>query len=422
MPPDGHGPRRDDRRGAARDLRGRARARACSSRRERMDPVVDLARSRVALGAALRRGGAHKLRDAGAFRATLARLPPRAGGAAPARRGAGRRRGASASLAARAGLASRGARRSPRGAARSLYAAAIGVNLRAAGATSTAAAPVRRRAGRSAAGSSARNARARRGAALAALAPVAAARRSLDRRVHGRRRRRRRSAALLRRRRPPARERPGARARCEAAHDRRAGGLERRPLGRGPGARRRGGALVRQIGVLHERVAPAGALMVARGPAVGEAAPVVTVEDLARRRARRSARPRTTGAARCSSSSRRPARCARRCCPRCARRARASGAGSTSCSRATARATSTRRSCARERLERFPYVLSAAARPRLSGRQAAVRGADRRGGRRARQGARQHARAPREPVRGEGARRRVDPGLGRTRAHGGGRK
>src|SRR2546428_9800354 len=40
-------------------------------------------------------------------------------------------------------------------------------------------------------------------------------------------------------------------------------------------------ALARQIGVLHERVAPAGALMVGKGPAVGESAPVVRVEDLA---------------------------------------------------------------------------------------------------------------------------------------------
>ena len=39
-------------------------------------------------------------------------------------------------------------------------------------------------------------------------------------------------------------------------------------------------ALVRQIGVLYERVAPAGALMVGRGPAVGDAAPVVRVDDL----------------------------------------------------------------------------------------------------------------------------------------------
>lgn len=34
-------------------------------------------------------------------------------------------------------------------------------------------------------------------------------------------------------------------------------------------------ALARQIGVLYERVAPAGALMIGRGPAVGERAPVV---------------------------------------------------------------------------------------------------------------------------------------------------
>src|SRR5262249_42716569 len=40
-------------------------------------------------------------------------------------------------------------------------------------------------------------------------------------------------------------------------------------------------ALARQIGVLHERVAPAGALMVGKGPAVGEPAPVVRVLDLA---------------------------------------------------------------------------------------------------------------------------------------------
>ena len=39
-------------------------------------------------------------------------------------------------------------------------------------------------------------------------------------------------------------------------------------------------ALARQIGVLYERVAPAGALMTVRGPAVGELAPVVTASDL----------------------------------------------------------------------------------------------------------------------------------------------
>ena len=39
-------------------------------------------------------------------------------------------------------------------------------------------------------------------------------------------------------------------------------------------------ALVRQIGVLYERVAPAGALVVGTGPKAGEAAPVFAVDDL----------------------------------------------------------------------------------------------------------------------------------------------
>jgi methylamine dehydrogenase accessory protein MauD len=39
-------------------------------------------------------------------------------------------------------------------------------------------------------------------------------------------------------------------------------------------------ALVRQVGVLHERIAPAGALMLGRGLTVGEAAPALEVADL----------------------------------------------------------------------------------------------------------------------------------------------
>jgi methylamine dehydrogenase accessory protein MauD len=39
-------------------------------------------------------------------------------------------------------------------------------------------------------------------------------------------------------------------------------------------------ALTRQVGVLHERIAPAGALMINRGLKVGEKAPVVEVIDL----------------------------------------------------------------------------------------------------------------------------------------------
>lgn len=42
-------------------------------------------------------------------------------------------------------------------------------------------------------------------------------------------------------------------------------------------------ALVRQIGILHERIAPAGALLLARGLKVGEPAPVVAVTDLENR-------------------------------------------------------------------------------------------------------------------------------------------
>jgi len=38
-------------------------------------------------------------------------------------------------------------------------------------------------------------------------------------------------------------------------------------------------ALMRQIGVLHERVAPAGALMTGGGPEVGDPAPVLELED-----------------------------------------------------------------------------------------------------------------------------------------------
>lgn len=39
-------------------------------------------------------------------------------------------------------------------------------------------------------------------------------------------------------------------------------------------------ALVRQIGVLHERIAPAGALMLRRGLKIGEPAPTMTLTDL----------------------------------------------------------------------------------------------------------------------------------------------
>jgi len=42
-------------------------------------------------------------------------------------------------------------------------------------------------------------------------------------------------------------------------------------------------ALARQIGILYERVAPAGALMMQRGPSVGDVGPTISAEDLAGR-------------------------------------------------------------------------------------------------------------------------------------------
>jgi methylamine dehydrogenase accessory protein MauD len=45
-------------------------------------------------------------------------------------------------------------------------------------------------------------------------------------------------------------------------------------------------ALTRQLGVLHERIAPAGALMINRGPAIGEAVAPLDVPDLTGRERR----------------------------------------------------------------------------------------------------------------------------------------
>jgi methylamine dehydrogenase accessory protein MauD len=53
-------------------------------------------------------------------------------------------------------------------------------------------------------------------------------------------------------------------------------------------------ALARQLGVLHERIAPAGALMLNRGLIVGEAAPVLEVADL-QGRPHRVGSPRADG-------------------------------------------------------------------------------------------------------------------------------
>ena len=53
-------------------------------------------------------------------------------------------------------------------------------------------------------------------------------------------------------------------------------------------------ALVRQVGVLHERIAPAGALMISKGLKIGELAPTLALIDLEQRRRSASAAPAPT--------------------------------------------------------------------------------------------------------------------------------
>ena len=72
-------------------------------------------------------------------------------------------------------------------------------------------------------------------------------------------------------------------------------------------------ALVRQLGVLHERIAPAGALMLNRGLVVGERVPMVDATDLEGHELRIGI-PAPTARAHCWSSSQRLVRCVRRCC------------------------------------------------------------------------------------------------------------
>ena len=136
-------------------------------------------------------------------------------------------------------------------------------------------------------------------------------------------------------------------------------------------------ALVRQIGVLHERVAPAGALMLGRGPRGRRGRADRRVAGSRGRRAP-SARREPHGAARCSSSSRRR-------CPVCktllpalrSHRAREAAWLDVVLASDGPRAEH-RAFVARAAARALPVRAVGAARPRLSGRQAALRGADRR--------------------------------------------
>ena len=162
-------------------------------------------------------------------------------------------------------------------------------------------------------------------------------------------------------------------------------------------------AVVRQLGVLHERIAPAGALMLAKGLKVGEPAPRITVQDL-------ESRSLTLGAAR-ADSARHFAGVRVADLPGVQGLAAGveiephSGAGlarhRSGKRRRERRAAGVRRgSPARQfSLRRFR-----AARHCLPGQPTAVRGADRRAGRAAGARYRQFARTSGKPVRGQAAR------------------
>ena len=361
----------------------------------------------------------HKLRD-------LARVPRRAR-RLPLAAGARWCRRAALALAAsssasrlravrcRAARRARGARRG--GAARALRASRSRSTSRAAGATSTAAAAVRRRASRSRLAAS-RATRCWSRAALVAALPrrraplvwvdavtvaggVGVARGALTRRAIG----------LLRERAPALR----ALRRCR--DERGAARLERAALDRGRRARGGGGG----AGAADRRAPRARRA----GRRAGEAA---RAARSARRR--RVARRRRTRGRRARSAA--PAPDGREHAA-LLRLADLPGLQDAAAALRVARARRERRGCAcvlasdGPRAEHAAFVRARAARrvratccrrARLAYQVGKLPYAvliDARG-RRAREGSRQHARAPREPVRGEDARRRVDPGYLATRA------
>ena len=172
-------------------------------------------------------------------------------------------------------------------------------------------------------------------------------------------------------------------------------------------------ALARQVGVLHERVAPAGALMPTTGPKVGEHTQPATYRDLDGSRSPSAARARTAVPRWCCGS-RRPARCARRWCPTAVSMARAERLRLVFASDG-------------DKLERhqayvgdlgiaaYPYVVSQALGHELRGEQAAVRRPDRRRRRAPQQGPREHAGAPRKPGGIDGIGHPLAAGLRRDR-------
>ena len=169
--------------------------------------------------------------------------------------------------------------------------------------------------------------------------------------------------------------------------------------------------LARQIGVLHERVAPLGALTTRTAVGVGDRAPEFDLADLA--------------GANDPCRRRRPARrnqlllFVSPTCPMCKKllpvarsfAQQRAGAGWTSCSWATATAPSHEALVAEHRLQDLPLVLSPDRRHHARDRQAAACRADRRRGRDPLLGHRQQPRASGEPAGGPGDRLGLDAGL-----------
>ena len=167
-------------------------------------------------------------------------------------------------------------------------------------------------------------------------------------------------------------------------------------------------ALVRQIGVLHQRIAPVGALMIGGGPKTGETVPVLELRGSRGLGSahRRRERERTQHAALLPLAHLSDLQ--ERCCRPCAPRGEASGVRSDLVLASDGELAAQRQFVAGHQLGDFPYVVSAQLGLTYQVGKLPVRRADRRARHLARARPREHARASREPLRGQGP----GPGLG----------
>ena len=167
-------------------------------------------------------------------------------------------------------------------------------------------------------------------------------------------------------------------------------------------------ALLRQIGVIHERVAPMGALTLDKGPKEGENAPLFDLLDIKKRRV-------TVGGASGKSSLiffLSPS------CPVCKKMLPILKSSSRTESNwldivlaSDGEAVEHERFVNAQGLGEFPYLLSQELGMTYRVGKAPICGVDRRSRRDSRQGTHQYTRAPGEPHPGEGNGRRLDPGI-----------